>query len=155
MPSKPFYMFMWAIWTQIHVLSKGIYQYDQINSKFCGQCPKRWNYKQLVYSKREELYPKRQNYLKKIYHLFFNKKLKFFKVGTIYFRKINIFITGKIKKIDVTFKCPFNYVMSGNSGSETTHRILEFLQLKDVIFSKNIHKVYYFFSMWQNRNYQP
>ena len=39
--------------------------------------------------------------------------------------------------------------MSGNCGSGKTHRILEFLQLKDVICSEKFHKVYYFYSVWQ------
>ena len=31
---------------------------------------------------------------------------------------------------DVTFKCPFNCIMSGSSGSGKTTRLFEFLQLK-------------------------
>ena len=38
---------------------------------------------------------------------------------------------------DVTFKCPFNCIMSGSSGSGKTSRLLEFLELKDVICREN------------------
>ena len=51
---------------------------------------------------------------------------------------------------DVTFKCPFNCIMSGSSGSGKTTRLLEFLQLKDVICNAKFYKVYYFHSTWQN-----
>ena len=32
---------------------------------------------------------------------------------------------------DVTFKCPFNCIMSGSSGSGKTTRLFEFLKLND------------------------
>ena len=51
---------------------------------------------------------------------------------------------------DVTFKCPFNCIMSGSSGSGKTTRLLEFLQLKDVICNTKFYKIYYFYSTWQN-----
>ena len=51
---------------------------------------------------------------------------------------------------DVTFKCPFNCIMSGSSGSGKTTRLLEFLQLKDVICNAKFYKIYYFYSTWQN-----
>ena len=50
---------------------------------------------------------------------------------------------------DVTFKCPFNCIMSGSSGSGKTTRLLEFLQLKDVICNAKFYKIYYFYSSWQ------
>ena len=51
---------------------------------------------------------------------------------------------------DVTFKCPFNCIMSGSSGSGKTTRLFEFLKLKDVICNAKFYKVYYFYSTWQN-----
>ena len=51
---------------------------------------------------------------------------------------------------DVTFKCPFNCIMSGSSGSGKTSRLLEFLQLKDVICNVKFYKIYYFYSTWQS-----
>ena len=51
---------------------------------------------------------------------------------------------------DVTFKCPFNCIMSGSSGSGKTSRLLEFLQLKDVLCSEKFYKIYYFYSSWQS-----
>ena len=51
---------------------------------------------------------------------------------------------------DVTFKCPFNCIMSGSSGSGKTTRLLEFLQLKDVICNAKFYKTYYFYSTWQS-----
>ena len=52
-------------------------------------------------------------------------------------------ITSNIPKheiYDVTFKCPFNCIMSGSSGSGKTTRLLEFLQLKDVICNAKFYK---------------
>ena len=51
---------------------------------------------------------------------------------------------------DVTFKCPFNCIMSGSSGSGKTSRLFEFLQLKDVLCNAKFYKTYYFYSTWQN-----
>ena len=34
---------------------------------------------------------------------------------------------------DVTFKCPFNCIMSGGSGLGKTSRLFEYLKLKDII----------------------
>ncbi len=51
---------------------------------------------------------------------------------------------------DVTFKCPFNCIMSGSSGSGKTTRLLEFLQLKDVICNAKFYK---FTSFIQLGNY--
>ena len=51
---------------------------------------------------------------------------------------------------DVTFKCPFNCIMSGSSGSGKTSRLFEFLKLKDVICNAKFYKTYYFYSAWQN-----
>ena len=51
---------------------------------------------------------------------------------------------------DVTFKCPFNCIMSGSSGSGKTTRLLEFLKLKDVLCNAKFHKTYYFYSTWQS-----
>ena len=45
---------------------------------------------------------------------------------------------------DTTFKCPFNCIMSGNSGVGKTYRVYEFLELKDIICSEKFYKVYYF-----------
>ena len=56
---------------------------------------------------------------------------------------------NKNKIYDVTFKCPFNCIISGSSGSGKTNKLLEFLELKDVICNKKFYKVHYFFSMWQ------
>ena len=56
----------------------------------------------------------------------------------------------KNKIYDVTFKCPFNCIMSGSSGSGKTSRLLEFLQLKDVICNVKFYKIYYFYSTWQS-----
>ncbi len=56
---------------------------------------------------------------------------------------------GENKTYDVTFKCPFNCIISGSSGSGKTNKILEFLQIKDVICNEIFYKVYYFYSMWQ------
>ena len=53
------------------------------------------------------------------------------------------------KIYDVTFKCPFNCIISGSSGSGKTNKLLEFLELKDVICNEKFYKVHYFFSMWQ------
>ena len=53
------------------------------------------------------------------------------------------------KIYDVSFKCPFNCIISGSSGSGKTNKLLEFLQLRDVICNEKFYKVYYFFSMWQ------
>ena len=50
---------------------------------------------------------------------------------------------------DVTFKCPFNCIMSGSSGSGKTTKLLEFLKLKDVLCSEKFYKTYYFYSTWQ------
>ena len=50
---------------------------------------------------------------------------------------------------DVTFKCPFNCIMSGSSGSGKTSRLFEFLKLKDVICNAKFYKTYYFYSAWQ------
>ena len=58
-----------------------------------------------------------------------------------------IMIDNKI--YDVTFKSPFNCIISGSSGSGKTNKILEFLQIKDVICSEKFHKVHYFYSLWQ------
>ena len=44
---------------------------------------------------------------------------------------------------DVTFKCPFNCIMSGSSGSGKTTRLFEFLKLKDVMCNAKFYKVYY------------
>ena len=51
---------------------------------------------------------------------------------------------------DVTFKCPFNCIMSGSSGSGKTTRLLEFLKLKDVLCNSKFYKTYYFYSTWQS-----
>ena len=51
---------------------------------------------------------------------------------------------------DVTFKCPFNCIMSGSSGSGKTTRLLEFLKLKDVLCNAKFYKTYYFYSTWQS-----
>ena len=51
---------------------------------------------------------------------------------------------------DVTFKCPLNCIMRGSSESGKTSRLLEFLQLKDVICSEKFYKIYYFYSTWQS-----
>lgn len=51
---------------------------------------------------------------------------------------------------DVTFKCPFNCIMSGSSVSGKTTRLLEFLKLKDVLCNAKFHKTYYFYSTWQS-----
>ena len=40
--------------------------------------------------------------------------------------------------------------MSGSSGSGKTTRLLEFLQLKDVICSAKFYKTYYFYSTWES-----
>ena len=56
---------------------------------------------------------------------------------------------GENKIYDVSFKCPFNCIISGSSGSGKTNKILEFLQNKDIICNENFYKVHYFFSMWQ------
>ena len=53
------------------------------------------------------------------------------------------------KIYDVTSKCPFNCIISGSSGSGKTNKLLEFLELKDVICNEKFYKVHYFFSMWQ------
>ena len=50
---------------------------------------------------------------------------------------------------DVTFKCPFNCIMSGSSGSGKTTRLMEFLRLKDVLCNAKFYKIYYFYSTWQ------
>ena len=50
---------------------------------------------------------------------------------------------------DVSFKCSFNCIISGSSGSGKTNKLLEFLELKDVICNEKFYKVHYFFSMWQ------
>ena len=52
---------------------------------------------------------------------------------------------GENKIYDVSFKCPFNCIISGSSGSGKTNKILEFLQNKDVISNENFYKVHYFF----------
>ena len=59
-------------------------------------------------------------------------------------------IMQKNEIYDVTFKCPFNCIMSGSSGSGKTTRLLEFLQLKDVICNAKFYKTYYFYSTWQS-----
>ena len=59
-------------------------------------------------------------------------------------------IMEKIEVYDVTFKCPFNCIMSGSSGSGKTSRMFEFLELKDVICSEKFFKTYYFYSTWQS-----
>ena len=46
---------------------------------------------------------------------------------------------------DVSFKCPFNCIISGSSGSGKTNKLLEFLELKDVICNEKFYKVHYFF----------
>ena len=56
---------------------------------------------------------------------------------------------GENKIYDVSFKCPFNCIISGSSGSGKTNKILEFLQNKDIICNEIFYKVHYFFSMWQ------
>ena len=56
---------------------------------------------------------------------------------------------GGNKIYDVSFKCPFNCIISGSSGSGKTNKILEFLQNKDIICNEKFYKVRYFFSMWQ------
>ena len=56
---------------------------------------------------------------------------------------------AKNEVFDVTFKCPFNCIMSGSSGSGKTNRIKEFLQLKDVLCNQKFYKVHYFYSTWQ------
>jgi len=40
--------------------------------------------------------------------------------------------------------------MSGSSGSGKTSRLLEFLQLKDVMCNVKFYKIYYFYSTWQS-----
>ena len=55
----------------------------------------------------------------------------------------------KNEMYDVTFKCPFNCIMSGSSGSGKTSRLFEFLKLKDVICNAKFYKTYYFYSAWQ------
>ena len=50
---------------------------------------------------------------------------------------------------DVTFKSPFNCIISGSSGSGKTQKILEFLKVKDVICNEHFYRVHYFFNMWQ------
>ena len=52
---------------------------------------------------------------------------------------------GENKIYDVSFKCPFNCIISGSSGSGKTNKILEFLQNKDIICNENFYKVHYFF----------
>ena len=66
--------------------------------------------------------------------------------------KINNLISNipKNEIYNVTFKCPFNCIMSRSSGSEKTTRLLEFLQLLDVICNAKFYKTYYFYSTWQN-----
>ena len=49
------------------------------------------------------------------------------------------------KIYDVTFKCPFNCIISGSSGSGKTNKLLEFLELKDGICNEKFYKVQYFF----------
>ena len=51
---------------------------------------------------------------------------------------------------DVTFKCPFNCIMSGSSGTGKTTKVLEFLELKDVLCSDKFYKTYYFYLTWQS-----
>lgn len=48
----------------------------------------------------------------------FQHKVEVFIVQTIHCKGIHIVIT---EKNGATFKCPFNCVMSGNSGSGKTH----------------------------------
>ena len=50
---------------------------------------------------------------------------------------------------DVRFKCPFNFIMSGSSGSGKTNKIIEFLQMKDLICDERFDKVHLFYSLWQ------
>ena len=57
---------------------------------------------------------------------------------------------SKNETYDVTFKCPFNCIMSGSSGSGKTTRLLEFLKLKDVLCNAKFYKTYYFYSTWQS-----
>ena len=45
----------------------------------------------------------------------------------------------------------FNCIMCGSSGSGKTTRLLEFLQLKDVICNAKFYKIYYFYSTWQSK----
>ena len=52
---------------------------------------------------------------------------------------------GENKIYDVSFKCPFNCIISGSSGSGKTNKILEFLQNKDIICHEIFYKVHYFF----------
>ena len=51
---------------------------------------------------------------------------------------------------EVTFKCPFNCIRSGGSGSGKTSWLFEFLQLRDVLCHAKFYKTYYFYSTWQN-----
>ena len=53
------------------------------------------------------------------------------------------------KIYDVTFKCPFNCIIAGASGSGKTRKILKFLENKDIICNAKFYKVHYFYSLWQ------
>ena len=53
------------------------------------------------------------------------------------------------KIYDVTFKCPFNCIIAGASGSGKTRKLLKFLENKDIICNAKFHKVHYFYSLWQ------
>ena len=48
---------------------------------------------------------------------------------------------------DVTFKCSFSGIIIGSSGSGKTTRLLEFLQLKDVICNAKFYKINTFFQL--------
>merc|ERR1712141_788948 len=63
---------------------------------------------------------------------------------------ILISIMEKNEVYDVTFKCPFNCIMSGSSGTGKTTKVLEFLELKDVLCSDKFYKTYYFYLTWQS-----
>ena len=79
----------------------------------------------------------------------FNQKLKFY-IHRIFYLIITLISNmGENKIYDVSFKCPFNCIISGSSGSGKTNKILEFLENKDIICNENFYKVHYFFSMWQ------
>ena len=53
------------------------------------------------------------------------------------------------KIYDVTFKCPFNCIIAGASGSGKTRKKFKFSENKDIICNAKFYKVHYFYSLCQ------
>ena len=53
------------------------------------------------------------------------------------------------KTYDITFKCPFNCIIAGPTGSGKSNLLKKILKYRNILCDVKFEKVILFYSMWQ------